>query len=518
MQIVGNSEKIQKSLSKVYEAAKSNMPVLISGEIGTGKRLFALEIHKNGPLRDRPFRIYDESEEINPFSNYFEHNILKVNGGTLLFHEIDSLSTSIQKALASYLFCHEDPFNREKIRNPFRMIATTTQSIQDIVSRDKILEELHQFYEFKIHLIPLRERINDVEDIANYHLKQLCANKDLTLKELDPNFISALKKHDWPHNVKELIQVLEASVHNSGKARRLRVEHLPPHIFYHVKQFSHPKTSPIEVPQSLLKELETSDHMFEEKRSVGGVNSPAKRALDDQFPKPTDTNEKSTIVHEQMKKTTRLTVCFYQNGDFWTIGPIGHQTSIEGILGMKMIHYLLENPDEKKSSLEVYYVAKGYPPIDIKTEFKEIRKDEDSENGALNIRKSIDEKIYKSGMSNLTKSQIKSLIEHLKKEIHVMESGTLDPDELLEKQEQLKMLTEYLKQNNQPDRTSQDEKSRTNVQKAIKRAIENTIREVPQMKKYFEKIKPGYDCRYIVDDKETEPKWILYKKQHDNLA
>ena len=231
--ILGKSPKILACISKLRDAAEHTKPVLISGEIGTGKKLFSKKIHEMSHLHDGPFRLFDAfTQPRNPFIDIFESNISSVDGGTLVFHDIDTLLKCFQERLASHFSNQQFDSHFGKTEVPFRMIVTTTKSLEEMASEGTCNEQLYDWIsDYQIDLPPLRERIADIEAIVNYHLESICSDKCTSQKRCSPEFIEALGNYEWPHNIKELIDAVEISVRNSEDKIVLELTSLPLNIY-----------------------------------------------------------------------------------------------------------------------------------------------------------------------------------------------------------------------------------------------------------------------------------------------
>jgi hypothetical protein len=483
--IVGESIEMQACLSKLSEVSKSTMPILISGEIGTGKELFAQRIHEKSRLQDRPFRIFGDLCSLNPFSNIWDANICEVKGGTLAFHDIDTLEIASQDYLATLLFKQEHRSQFGETERPFRVIATTTKSLQDMVLKGAFSEELYQYIsEFHIHLPPLKERSTDIEAIVNYHLKTMGSGKSSTKKEYRPEFISALKKYNWPHNIKELIEVLQVSVRNSEDERKLETKHLPLNIY-------RPEKQPISVPKHLLAELKDSNG------TRTGENKSSKYS-----------KEEYTENSLEKRDDTKPMLCFYKDDDYWHIGKLGDERRFQDFKGIRVIHQLLLRPNEWIGSGLLSRVADKSGT----TTNGEIEKM--WEYGSLGIRNDIDGRIHACVFDETSKSQLIAARKALESEIEEMEISGENPEELVEKKDNLKFLKKHLKGGKQPDRSSQDEKARSAIQKNIKLVRDKIVKKLPYMKWHLERVTTKYHCIYESEG-ENEPQWILQKDVFD---
>lgn len=247
--IIGNSPKMIACLDVVAQAANSIAGVLITGETGTGKELFAWAIHHNSSRADKPFVVVDCAALTESLieSVLFGHEkgaftgadkaqdgmIKQAHGGTLVLDEVGELSPSIQKAFLRVL--QEGRFRpvggKEEVHSNFRLIAATNRNLDKMVEEGRFRKDLFfRIRSLTIELPPLRARSEDINGLISYHLAKHCERYGTGTKGLSPDFIDALTKHDWPGNVRELVHALETALIAAGSEPILFPDHLPMHI------------------------------------------------------------------------------------------------------------------------------------------------------------------------------------------------------------------------------------------------------------------------------------------------
>ncbi|NWG01297.1 MAG: sigma-54-dependent Fis family transcriptional regulator [Syntrophaceae bacterium] len=247
--IIGNSPKIKACLDLLAQVASSNANVLITGETGTGKELFAVAIHKNSPRANKNFVVVDCAAlpENLVESILFGHEkgaytgadrakdglILQADGGTLFLDEVGELPVPIQKSFLRTL--QERKFRpvggKEEIESDFRLIAASNRNLDDMVRQGNFREDLlFRLRSFSIELPPLRERPEDIKDLVIYYTEVLCKRYEIEPKEFSPDFFDVLVSYPWPGNVRELINALERALVNGRYERILFQKHLPTHI------------------------------------------------------------------------------------------------------------------------------------------------------------------------------------------------------------------------------------------------------------------------------------------------
>jgi DNA-binding NtrC family response regulator len=244
--ILGTSPCLERCLDHIANAAQGNVNILILGETGTGKELFANAIHENSTRAQNNFIVIDctnipktlaESllfgHERGSFTGTAESRdglFRQADGGTIFLDEIGDPDIEVQKSLLRVL--QERRFrplsSRKEIASNFRLIAATNRNLEAMVKRGEFRKDLyHRLSTSVIQLPPLRERKEDILPIASYHVRQICCELGCEEKEISYELHHALTLYDWPGNVRELINVLHATVQNGAGECRLYPQHLP---------------------------------------------------------------------------------------------------------------------------------------------------------------------------------------------------------------------------------------------------------------------------------------------------
>lgn len=244
-EIIGESNAMQSCLDEVARAAVSNASVLITGETGTGKELFARAIHQNSKRASCNFVALDcgAIPETLAEECFFGHEkgaftgadtqrdgvIKQADGGTLFLDEIGDLAPGIQKSLLRTL--QEKtvrPLGGREIAVDFRLIAATNRDLVKRIADNTFREDLlFRVQGLLIHLPPLRKRDNDIHEITLKKIPQICTENGSGIKGLSPEFMNSLSAHSWPGNVRELINVLEFACASAGDDPTLHPKHLP---------------------------------------------------------------------------------------------------------------------------------------------------------------------------------------------------------------------------------------------------------------------------------------------------
>jgi two-component system NtrC family response regulator len=244
--IIGSSPELNSSLDLVAQCAGSDANVLIAGETGTGKELFARLIHDNGLSPEGDFVVVDcaalpeqlvETVLFGHVKGAFtgadgERNglVKEADGGTLFLDEIGELPLSIQKKFLRVL--QERRFKpvggtREVMSN-FRLICATNRDLEEMVADGRFRKDLlFRLRTFFIELPPLRQCRQDIRALVLHYIDHLCRHHGLENKGFVPEFLETLVAYDWPGNVRELINTLEKAILADREAPMLFPMHLP---------------------------------------------------------------------------------------------------------------------------------------------------------------------------------------------------------------------------------------------------------------------------------------------------
>jgi hypothetical protein len=201
-------------------------------------------------------------------------------------------------------------------------------------------------------------------------------------------------------------------------------------------------------------------------------------------------------------------LCFYKDDDCWHIGKLGDERRFKDLKGMRVIHQLLLRPNEWIGCGLLSRVADKFGTT-TNGETEKMW-----EYGSLVIRNDIDRRIHACVFDKTSKSQLIAARKTLESEIEEMALSGKNPEELVDKKDNLKFLKRHLKGGKQPDRSSQNEKARPAIQKNIKLARDNIVQKIEYMKWHLERITTKYRCIYESEG-ENEPQWILQKDVRD---
>lgn len=247
--ILGSSEGMRRCLELAGQAASSKANALITGETGTGKELFARAIHANSKLSSGPFVVVDcgsltetllESALFGYVKGAFtgadrarQGLIEQADKGTLFLDEVGELPLSQQKAFLRVL--QEKRFrpvgSQQEVTSDFRLLAATNRNLEEMVESGTFRSDLmFRLKSLVIELPPLRERDQDVKELAIWRMDRLCESYGLPNKGFSQTFFEPLLAYDWPGNVRELQNVLERALIKAGNEPILFSKHLPTFI------------------------------------------------------------------------------------------------------------------------------------------------------------------------------------------------------------------------------------------------------------------------------------------------
>jgi two-component system NtrC family response regulator len=247
--IIGNSPKMRVCQELLNYAANGDANVLITGETGTGKELFALTIHHNSARADKNFVVVDCAALPQTLveSMLFGHEkgaftgadrtqtglIKQADGGTLFLDEVSELPLSVQTSFLRVL--HERRLrplgSQREIESDFRLISATNRNLEQMVAANQFRKDLlFRLRAFTIELPPLREHIEDMKDLVIHYTIHLCEKYGKRKKSFSPDFFDMLGRHHWPGNVRELIHALERALSAARDEPVLFPKHLPIYI------------------------------------------------------------------------------------------------------------------------------------------------------------------------------------------------------------------------------------------------------------------------------------------------
>ncbi len=229
--IIGRSDAIRETVRLAEKVSATSSTVLLEGETGAGKELFAQAIHYSGPRRNKPFVAINcsafpkdllESEMFGHKKGAFTGAIADKKGlldeaheGTLFLDEIGEMSPDLQAKLLRVL--ETQTFTRVGDTKPHkvnvRIIAATNRDLKKESGEGHFRTDLYyRLSVFTLVIPPLRERKEDIEALAEHFLSVYAAKSRKRMSGMDPQFLGKLRQYGWKGNIRELKNVIERAV------------------------------------------------------------------------------------------------------------------------------------------------------------------------------------------------------------------------------------------------------------------------------------------------------------------
>ena len=243
--IVGKSPAIQAAIALAQKVSATEVPVLLTGETGTGKEVFAQSIHQHSSRKGKSFvaincssfsRDLLESEMFGHKAGSFTGALKDKKGlfeeadnGTIFLDEIGEMAFELQAKLLRILETGEyiKIGDTKPTRVNVRVVAATNRNLPEEITAGRFREDLfYRLSVFQIHLPPLRERAGDVRILAKAFVKDFSVRLARPVTEITPAFLEALEQQPWKGNIRELRNVIERSL-IVCESERLDVADLP---------------------------------------------------------------------------------------------------------------------------------------------------------------------------------------------------------------------------------------------------------------------------------------------------
>ena len=229
--ILGESKSLKEAVLLARKVAVTDVPVLLTGETGTGKEVFAQAIHYNSKRAKQNFVAVNcssfskellESEMFGHKAGSFTGALKdkkglfeEANHGTIFLDEIGEMAFELQAKLLRILETGEyiKIDDTKPTRVNVRIIAATNRNLPEEIAKGRFREDL--FYRlgvFQVHLPPLRARTGDIRLLAKAFIRNFSAQLSRAINEITPEFLSTLEQQPWNGNIRELRNVIERSL------------------------------------------------------------------------------------------------------------------------------------------------------------------------------------------------------------------------------------------------------------------------------------------------------------------
>ena len=224
-QIIGESEQIKSIIELIKKVGNSNVPVLITGEKGTGRELIARNLHYNNLYHHKKRFVAVNCASIS--SKLIESSLVGYNG-TIFLSEIGELESSLQVTLLRVL--KEKEFELSEKNYKFRLISSTSHNLEKEIKWGKFREDLfYMLNVVQIDVPPLMSRKDDIPLLVENFLNEFCLREEKMLK-ISEEVISIFMKYSWKENIRELKNVIERAVILAGDSI-ITPKELPIYLF-----------------------------------------------------------------------------------------------------------------------------------------------------------------------------------------------------------------------------------------------------------------------------------------------
>jgi arginine utilization regulatory protein len=258
--IIGSDPDVRNAVHIAMMSSSSPSPIMIYGETGTGKELFAQSIHNHSSRKMKPFIPINcvaipenllEGILFGTSKGAFTGAINKsglfelANGGTIFLDELDSMPLTLQAKLLRVI--QEKKVRKlgslKEIDLDIKIISSVSQPPLEIIQDGTLRMDL--FYRMGVVFImlpPLKERKNELNELIPYFIAKFNKALNVQVSNVSRNVFGLFYSYHWPGNVRELKHVIEASMNMVAGSKTIRLAHLPPHIFSFAKRQMPPIT------------------------------------------------------------------------------------------------------------------------------------------------------------------------------------------------------------------------------------------------------------------------------------
>lgn len=245
-EIVGHSRPLLDALGRLAEAAASDVSVLLLGETGAGKELFARALHRNSRRRDAPCVTVD-CAALSPTlleAHLFGHargaftgadrsreGLLRAaDTGTVFLDEVGELPLDVQGTFLRALDVRRfrPVGEKSEVSSDFRVVAATNKNLEDMVRAGTFRSDLlYRLQGMTIEVPPLRQRKEDIPLLTEHVLADEARARGESARNADTELLEALREYDWPGNIRELVHTLQSACAAAGSEPVLHMHHLP---------------------------------------------------------------------------------------------------------------------------------------------------------------------------------------------------------------------------------------------------------------------------------------------------
>lgn len=247
--IIGNNKELKKTVDFAHKVALNNSSVLLLGETGTGKELFAQSIHNASRFSNGPFIavncaaipstlvesiLFGTSEGAFTGAKNTKGLLHQAHNGTLFLDEINSMNLDAQSKLLRFL---QDKIIRSLGDNKqtqihCRIISAINKSIEDEIDSGNIRSDLYyRLSTVTIRIPPLSQRMDDIPILSNFFINKYKSEFHSSVEKIDPLLIESFMHYNWPGNIRELEHVIESAMNMiSSDEKVLTQKHLSTYL------------------------------------------------------------------------------------------------------------------------------------------------------------------------------------------------------------------------------------------------------------------------------------------------
>ncbi|MCE0497943.1 MAG: sigma-54 dependent transcriptional regulator [Methylacidiphilales bacterium] len=286
LQVVFKNSKMQELFDLVDQVAPSEANVLVVGESGVGKEIFANRIHEQSPRNQGPLIKLNcaafpqnmiEGElfgykkgAFTGASQDFPGMLSAAGGGTLFLDEIAEMPIDLQTRFLRVLQDHEfRPLGSTQVlKADFRLVAASNRRPEEAIRSGRLREDLfYRLNTFTLYIPPLRERTEDIPELTQLFLQRFCTKMNKPLLTIQSEVYDALLRYHWPGNVRQLQNVIERAV-VLAQGSMITPRNLP-HEVVHATPHD-PVSSPQELPNEpgLIDSSQRMRHLMTESQSL----------------------------------------------------------------------------------------------------------------------------------------------------------------------------------------------------------------------------------------------------------
>jgi two-component system response regulator HydG len=254
---IGRSPQTSEIRKSIVRLKDIDLPLLITGEVGTGKKLFARIVHNEGKRGLAPYMVINckgvDSQMLEAEIFGFQDQKSKLEeciGGSVVFDEISFMPKYLQVKLLSVLAERRIPGSH--ISLDIRPIFTTSKNISQLIEEEGAFNpELFSFMcSSEVHIDPLRKRPQDIEELLSFFLRKECRKQGLLLKDFTEDVKAQLMSYSWPGNISELDKAVEKAVLYNPKA----------HVISNLGSKSNPIIDITKTSNCLLENIPNADN------------------------------------------------------------------------------------------------------------------------------------------------------------------------------------------------------------------------------------------------------------------